>query len=231
MFVTALFGAWLAWTVRSAQVQHDAVAAIVRAGGSVRYDWNWADGAPNPDGRPRAPRWLADRVGPDYLGHAVSVSLMDGTDAQLIAVSRLSRLEDLGIGSSPRITDAGVAQLEALSNLEFPALAGTAVTDAGLTHLERLHRLRRLSLIDTPITDLGLLHLKKLRCLEVLCLDMTDVSDAGLVHIKEIASLHSVFLLETKVTDSGAQRLNASRPDLLVEHSYRKNRAQRRRLD
>jgi hypothetical protein len=34
-------GAGLGWTVRSARIQRDAVAAIERAGGSVGYHFQW----------------------------------------------------------------------------------------------------------------------------------------------------------------------------------------------
>ena len=34
-----LIGGMLGWTVHEAQIQHEAVAAITRAGGTVYYDW------------------------------------------------------------------------------------------------------------------------------------------------------------------------------------------------
>jgi len=36
-----VLGAWLGWFVRNARIQHDAVAAVERAGGSVAYDIDW----------------------------------------------------------------------------------------------------------------------------------------------------------------------------------------------
>jgi hypothetical protein len=39
--VVLVMGAWPGWLVRSAQIQREAVAAITRAGGSVRYSSEW----------------------------------------------------------------------------------------------------------------------------------------------------------------------------------------------
>ena len=39
-----LIGGWLTWVVRSARLQLEAVAAIQRPGGLVRYDWQWKNG-------------------------------------------------------------------------------------------------------------------------------------------------------------------------------------------
>ncbi len=41
--VVLLIGGSLGWIVRSAHTQRDAVAAIGRAGGSVRYESGWTD--------------------------------------------------------------------------------------------------------------------------------------------------------------------------------------------
>jgi hypothetical protein len=41
MILVLIIGGWLAWMVRRAQLQRNAVEAIVRGGGSVEYDWEW----------------------------------------------------------------------------------------------------------------------------------------------------------------------------------------------
>jgi hypothetical protein len=52
---------------RSVRIQRDAVAAITSAGGSIKYDWEWADTAGNPRGKPWAPSWLVDLIGIDTI--------------------------------------------------------------------------------------------------------------------------------------------------------------------
>jgi hypothetical protein len=39
-----LIGTGLGWIVRSARIQRDAVEAIVKSGGAVKYDWEYKDG-------------------------------------------------------------------------------------------------------------------------------------------------------------------------------------------
>ena len=67
-------GIWLGWLVRSARFQHEAVAAIRKAGGDVSYDWQWKDGSPIAGGQPFYPLWLVNNVGVDYFSSVVAVS-------------------------------------------------------------------------------------------------------------------------------------------------------------
>ena len=55
----------------------------------------------------------------------------------------------------------------------------TEVTDAGLAQLEELTQLRYLDLTRTEVTDAGLIHLKGLINLQTLELARTNVTDAG----------------------------------------------------
>ena len=72
--VVLLFGGWLGWLVRSARIQREAVAAITKAGGKVKYDWEWRDGNKIPTGEdPWAPLRLVDYIGVDYFGHVTVV--------------------------------------------------------------------------------------------------------------------------------------------------------------
>jgi hypothetical protein len=67
----------LGWTVRSARIQREAVAAIRLAGGTVTYDWHkrHARNASPFFAKPLWPEWLVKHLGVDYFGHAVHVSL------------------------------------------------------------------------------------------------------------------------------------------------------------
>ena len=66
-----VIGGWLGWTVRSAHIQREAVAAIRLAGGSVRYHWDKRH-ARNASlfAKPWWPKWLVNQLGVDYFGHA-----------------------------------------------------------------------------------------------------------------------------------------------------------------
>ena len=62
--------------------------------------------------------------------------------------------------SKKKVTDAGLAHLKGLANLEELDLARTWVTDAGLTHLKGLN-LRSLGLIRTKVTAKAVRQLEK----------------------------------------------------------------------
>ena len=81
------------------RVQRNAVAEIVRRRGTVYYDWEvkfvplGAFYQPNPSGKPRWPRWIITRLGPDYFSDVKVVMLgPDDADVAMAAVGRLNRL-------------------------------------------------------------------------------------------------------------------------------------------
>jgi hypothetical protein len=151
-----VWGIWLGWIVHCAQVQREAVAAIERAGGEVRYDWQWKDNAPV-HGKPWGPKWLVDRVGIDYFGHVTLVNLVHRgpeRESVLSHVGRLGRLQELCVHSSS-VTDAGLARIRELKNLRRLILYRTQVTDAGLVYLKGLTNLSELYLNQTRVTDVG----------------------------------------------------------------------------
>jgi Leucine-rich repeat (LRR) protein len=112
------------------------------------------------------------------------------------------------IYAGPKVTDAGLANLEGMNSLkELYLINNTRFTAAGLNYLKDLNKLEWLDLRDTQITDEGLAYLKGLSSLKRLDLSNTKVGDAGLVHIKELKSLDSLFLSDTQVTDTGLVNL------------------------
>jgi internalin A len=206
-----IVGAGLGWLVRSGRVQRDAVAAIQRAGGNIRYDWE-EDGAAAaipvggrpfvPNVKPRWPKWLVDSLGVDYFGYVVEVDLFDhGRDADLVHIARLSQLQTLILARSA-VTDAGLAHLAGLNRLKGLYLGGTAVGDAGMAHLAGLTCLQGLGLDDTQVGDVGLAHLEGLTGLQQLILSSTKVTDAGLVHLKRLNGLRILSLDNTHITDA-----------------------------
>jgi internalin A len=215
-------GVGLGWMVQSARNQHDAVAAIEKAGGSVSYDWEWRNGTAIPAGKPWAPRWLVDLMGVDYFGHVTDVSLPGATDAAIVPVARLTQLQRLILAESsmsdvgvisffdvnrPRVTSAGLMHLKKLTNLAELDLGGTQVSDAGLAHLKGLTKLSVLDIRGNEVTDAGLAHLKGLTNLSVLSVCGNPVTDAGLAHLAGLTNLSTLRLDGTRVTDAGLAHL------------------------
>ena len=89
-----VIGVGLAWLVRNAQIQRDAVAQIENARGQVAYHWDSTNGQQIVRGQPWAPRWLVDLIGVDFFGHVTSVRLARlETDGVLKHVGRLTQLD------------------------------------------------------------------------------------------------------------------------------------------
>jgi Leucine Rich repeat len=210
MILVLVFGGWLGWFVRRVQVQHDAVAAVKNAGGSVFYDLESRNAGPNPYrnswvpdwlGGDQAwiPKWMMSGAGIDYFGNVVEVNLipsrtndpMRADDGTLALVARLERLQGLRLTSSA-VTDAGMAYLSGLTNLRDLQAGRTQIGDSGLAHIKSLTSLRSLYIADTP------------------------VSDAGLAHLRGLTNLSTLYLSGTKVTDDGVLALERALPQLQI---------------
>ena len=114
-----LIGAGLGWLVRSARIQREVVAEIKNARGNVAYIWESSNGKFIPAGRPWAPRWLVDLIGVDYFGH-VTVAW---------------------IGPSSTVTDAVMAKVGRMTQLQNLIIDYTSVGDTGMVHLSGLRKL------------------------------------------------------------------------------------------
>jgi Leucine Rich repeat len=218
LMVLVLFvGAGMGWIVHRARVQRDAVAAIVRVGGTVYYDWEvkYVPGAvvsyqPIPNAKPPWPKWLVDRLGPDYFGDVKMVRLgwaaTDPVDADMIHVEKLTALEALGLRGHG-ITDAGLTHLSGLVKMRYLDLNFTRVTSVGLAHLRRMARLDTLYLLQTPVDDLSPIH--HLTGLKRLDLASTRITDAGLAGVEGLSELTNLDLTLTPVTDACLDRVRA----------------------
>ncbi|HET6248338.1 MAG TPA: ankyrin repeat domain-containing protein [Tepidisphaeraceae bacterium] len=124
------------------------------------------------------------------------------TDAGLARISQMPNLESLVLRRS-LVTDKGLAELKRLTKLEDLFLEQTQITDAGLEQLSGMTQLKWLWLSETQITDAGLAHLAGLKNLEMLILDKTKITNAGLVHLQGLPKLKELTLKGTKVNDEG----------------------------
>jgi hypothetical protein len=164
------------------------------------------------------PTWLGKLLRDDSLVRVIYVDLRhtEVTDADLAHLQGLSQLQDLRL-SNTKITDAGLVHLQGLSQLQELGLDSTKITDAGLVHFQGLSQLQRLGLDDTKITDAGLVHLQGLSQLQRLGLDDTKITDAGLVHLQGLSQLQLLWLVNTKVTAQGVKKLQQALPKCTIE--------------
>jgi hypothetical protein len=119
------------------------------------------------------------------------ITIPGTSDADLAALAWLPELQSLSFFNS-QITDAGLARLGELNNLRELRLGEARITDAGLGHLKRLTNLRELNIAGTPITDAGLVNLRGLKELRFINLAGTKVTDAGLAHLKGLTKLENL---------------------------------------
>ena len=147
----------LGWFVRRAHLQSEAVAAVRNAGGTVAYDWEYKNGQRLQGETPGGPRWLADRLGPDYFDSVTEV--LNGqtmSDAEMPLIGELDRLEVLDINEASAVSDLGLSPITALKRLRKLSIRGTRATDAGLEHIKNLTKLEELDLDNTEVSGAGL---------------------------------------------------------------------------
>jgi hypothetical protein len=226
MIIVLLLGGMLGWVVHLAHVQRDAVAAIRAGGGDVTYDWQLKR-LPNgnarfdPKGRPRAPKWLLDHLGPDYFGHVEFISVgRRNSDAVLKRVGQLDKLRRIrfyaGIDLTP-VLSAGLQSLPNVGPSRFQGLVKLFDSDltpqfdgANFKYLRNLTHLESFNVpADSSITDADLRYLSKLTALSQLQLHDRRITDVGLVSLKDMTGMKQLRLAGTQVTGAGLKSLGA----------------------
>ena len=205
---------WFAVKLQRARRQKEAVEAIQKAGGWVKYDYE----AAFPFAEPSVPKWARKLFGDDFFFDVVEVwEAVNVGDDEARHLKVLTSLVSLDL-SGGQITDAGLEDLEELTNLETLYLTYTPITDAGLENLKGLTDLEWLGLTATRITDAGLGHLEGLTNLIRLEGNCTQVTDAGLEHLKGLRSLRKLNLRGTKVTPEGVDKLREALPECKIKY-------------
>ena len=114
------------------------------------------------------------------------------TVAGLPKLAVLRHLESLDLSDPPPLYRGEVLSIHEIRSkrrIKGLDLFLPAVTDEGLKQLAALTNLRSLSLGDNPVTDAGLMELAALPRLQVLDLRRTKVTDKGLKHLKRFPHL------------------------------------------
>jgi beta-lactamase regulating signal transducer with metallopeptidase domain/Leucine-rich repeat (LRR) protein/tetratricopeptide (TPR) repeat protein len=157
--------------------------------------------------------WQGTKPSPQAQGSDVRLS--NATDADLAALKNLDEITSFWI-SGRNVTDAGLARLEEMPNLERINLVNCySITDAALAHLKPLQKLKYLFIFGARITDDGLPNLEGLTQLKDFRLDgCSRITDAALGHLSGMRNLHTIGLGGTQVTDAGLAQL-AERRNLI----------------
>lgn len=153
-----------------------------------------------------------DRAQP---GHKVKRVFFNGAkfkNDDLIHLKAFPEIKKISIWSS-NVTDAGLAHMKDLKNLEYLSLLRSSkINGSGLKHLKGMKKLASLYLWSTSTTDNGLAHVKSFSRLKVLYLNATKITDAGLVHLSGLRNLAKLNLTGTAVTDEAVRKLRVKLP-------------------
>ena len=207
MVAIGLLAIWMGSFIQKVKLQREAVAAIYRAGGSVRYDAVYDIGN-GPQRRVLAPRWLTDSLGIDFFSTVDMVSYhKTGADELAVYLTNLPKLKTIDFSKSD-LSDSGLSHLRGLDPQRL-ILFETKVTDAGITHIRGMNTLNMLDLDNTSVGDAGMAELATLPRLEFLTVSETNVGDLGVQSIVKLPALVFVNLAGTRVGDAGALMLKS----------------------
>jgi len=118
-------------------------------------------------------------------------------------------------------SDAGLDALAPIANkIASLDLARSKVTDAGLAKVVAMKNLQELHLENTATSDAGLDHLKGLATLEYLNLYNTKVTDAGIAKLAGLGKLKALYLWQSGVTKAGVAALKAKLPGAHINNGW-----------
>lgn len=131
----------------------------------------------------------------EHLGHidtleSLNVISTKFNDEWMPHIAKLTRLKSLRFTNNGRLTDAGMAQLAGLKELENFSFVGTAITGKAYARFEGFTKLTRVSHRGSRIDDEGLKELcDHLPNLESLSLAHAKFTDAGAPHLAKLTKL------------------------------------------
>jgi len=154
------------------------------------------------------PAWLQALIGSHRYRHLrlIFSRRATTTDADLACLEGMPNLDTLLLDGT-QVTGVWLDSLSRAKNLVTLQLSGTQVSDESLVHFAPLSELRHITLSKTQITDAGLVHLSGLTNVRTLHLDHTNVTDQGMVHLSPLINLENLGLNNTGVGDAGVNQL------------------------
>jgi len=216
VLIICILFCWLAFRLNHARQRHAAVETLSKLGGIVFYK--------NPNepmndeelfraGEMLESQWIEEILGADFVYDVVTVNLerAKAGDGDLVHLKPLNQTRFLYLGG-PGFTDAGLAHLAGMTQLEDLGLIDTRIIGDGFAHLPHL---KTLSLSGSRVTDEQLSYLKNLPDLTCLYLRDTRITDAGLAHLEPLVHLVQLQLKNSPIDGSGFVHLE-SLPDFQV---------------
>lgn len=114
-------------------------------------------------------------------------------------VGKLTELRRLKLAIDRGVSDANLAALKGLVNLESLVVGGSGIQDRGMEHLAALPKLESLLLENTNLTDDGAKSIVRFPQLKHLTIRGSVLTDTGLTALATIARLESIEILNPTV--------------------------------
>jgi len=142
----------------------------------------------------------------EHVGHLSTLESLNiistkFNDAWMTPIGKLTNLKVLRFTNNGKLTDAGMAQLAGLKNLENFSFVGTQMTGKAYAQFEGFTKVTRVSHRGSAIDDEGLRQLcDHLPNLESLSLAHAKFTDAGAPHLAKLTKLKGLELGTSKAT-------------------------------
>lgn len=142
----------------------------------------------------------------EHVGHLSTLESLNiistkFNDDWMPSLAKLTNLKALRFTNNGKLTDAGMAQLAALKNLESFSFVGTQMTGKAYAQFEGFTKLTRVSHRGSSIDDEGLRQLcDHLPNLESLSLAHARFTDSGAPHLAKLTKLKGLELGTSKAT-------------------------------
>lgn len=107
------------------------------------------------------------------------------TDTGMNAIRGLKKLKILSIHINPEITDAGMQNLNDMTQLEQVNLARLDISDKGIKFVENNPNLNYLKISETGVSDASLPLLKALKQMTNLYVKKTNLSETGIQELQD----------------------------------------------
>jgi Leucine-rich repeat (LRR) protein len=137
----------------------------------------------------------------------------------LETLSRLE-LEDLDISECSQVFDESLVAVGKMKTLKRLNLWRDVISDAGVAHLSGLVNMNWLNLDNTHMGNPGLEHLRGMSKLTFLHLGSTYVTNEGMPLLTPLTALKDLKVTRTSVTEEGLKPLLETNPSLNVQVKY-----------
>ncbi len=212
MLMVLILAVPLGWKVNKARRQSEAVKAVLRAGGTVAYDYEYGeDGRSKRVKEPPRWRWLISRLGVDVFHRVHRVAIKGGKPIEMTIFEDLPDLRMIEVENTRLLFPDGPSsgQIAPLPWLKKLRLDHTGITYSEMLRLASWSSLESVNLSEGVMSDEGLQVLRSLRRLKTITLNCEKATDRTLIDLGDHDRLESLSMHGPTIHDASLQALAA----------------------